>query len=152
MHSIIRDIARCGRNHGFTVLEIIAVLVVLGIMAVLTVTRIASTASYTIASEVDTIKIYLRYAQYRALSDNANWGMTFTGNSCTMQRNGMTAPFNLPNESSAIHTFASGITVSGTNVTFDEWGSPGIADTTIMLASGNETKTITISKNTGFIP
>ena len=60
------------------------------------------------------------------------------------------------------HKMNSKVTItsgSGTTVTFDKWGIPidgsGIAllaNIEIMLTQGTETNTITITKNTGFIP
>jgi prepilin-type N-terminal cleavage/methylation domain-containing protein len=135
---------------GFTTIEIIAVLIVIGILSAIAVSRIASTQSSSVAVEVDILKMQLRYAQLRALSDDKAWGMSFAGNSYTMLRDGNTAPYNLPNENSPTHTLPSGITVTGNTVTFDEWGSPGTADIPISISPGG--RTINITKNTGFIP
>jgi hypothetical protein len=60
------------------------------------------------------------------------------------------APYNLPNENSPTHTLPDGITVTGSTVTFDEWGSPGASNIDLTMSAGGGT--ITITKNTGFIP
>lgn len=141
---------RCGNNSGFTMIEIIAVLVILGIIAAVAVARIGSTLDYKVTVEKDIIKTHLRYVQLRALSDDKTWGMSFAGSAYTALRNGNVAPYNLPNESSPTHTLPDGITVTGSTVTFDEWGSPGSSNIDLTMSAGGGT--ITITKNTGFIP
>ena len=141
---------RCGNNSGFTMIEIIAVLVILGIIAAVAVTRIVSTLDYKVTVEKDILKTHLRYVQLRALSDDKPWGMSFAGSAYTALRNGNVAPYNLPNENSPTHTLPDGITVTGSTVTFDEWGSPGSSNIDLTMSAGGGT--ITITKNTGFIP
>jgi len=147
----MNNFARSGRNSlGFTMIEIIAVLIIIGILSAVAVSKIASTQSYSAATETDILKMNLRYAQLRALSDDTNWGMVFHGNTYTIQKDGSTAPYNLPNENSPTHKSESDeITFSGGPVTFDEWGSPGSADILINISPCGGT--ITINKNTGFI-
>ncbi|MDP2645546.1 MAG: type II secretion system protein [Desulfobacterales bacterium] len=142
-------------NSGFTLVEVIAVLVVIGIVAAFAVSSaLLFLSSYKLATEDAILRMHLRYVQYRALSDDLSWGMSFTGSSYTSLRNGNTSPYNLPNEAGATHTLASGVSFSPTpgNVIFDKWGSPGANNVTITLSSGGEFKTVTITRNTGFIP
>ena len=138
---------------GFTLLEVIAVMVIIGVLAAVAVSRVISTKEVSAITERDILKSHLRYAQLRALGDDKTWGISITGNSYTLLREGNPAPYNLPNENSATHTLPSGIeiTASVTPVTFDEWGSPSASnDITITVTPGGGT--ITINKNTGFIP
>ena len=141
------------RRNGFTTIEVISILVILGILSAVAISKVASTATYSLVAEADVLRMHLRYAQYRALSDDVSWGMSFTGNTYTLLR-GATATYNLPNDSSATHTLANGISFSPTpgGVSFDEWGSPGTADITITLSSSGGSQSIPITKNTGFIP
>jgi len=138
-------------NSGFTLIEMIAVLVVLGIIAAVAVAAILSQASFALYSEVDILKSHLRFVQYRALSDDVPWSVTFGGNSYTVLRDGATWPHSLPNDDSSTHQLPSGYSVSGSTVTYDEWGSPGISDVSVTLSGGGESHTIRITKNTGFI-
>lgn len=137
-------------QRAFTILEVIAVMMIIGILSAIAVTRFISAEKYSAAAEADILKTHLRYVQFRALSDNSTWGMSFNVNSYTMLRDGNTAPYNLPNEGSATHTLPSGVTVSGGTVTFDEWGSPGTSSISISISPAGGT--ITITRNTGFIP
>jgi len=132
--------------------ETIAVLLVLGIVAAVIVSRSASTSDFQRVAEENTVKMHLRYAQYRAMSDDVSWGMAFNGGSYTIRRNGAAAPYNLPNESSPTRTMPSGYSVTGTTVDFDSWGSPGTTDISVTITGAGGSRSFVIRRNTGFIP
>jgi len=155
---------------GFTAIEIIAVIFIISIVGVLAISRMTSTKTYNVAAEVEILKANLRYAQFRALSDadkrygeNATtWGIVLSANSYTLQK---TEGPNTTNpsffgESSSTHNLASGISITtGTGIiTYDGWGIPALngapiaGDLTITITDGVSPKTITVTKNTGFIP
>lgn len=149
---VTQTTGRSGKNiHGFTIIEIIASLVVIGIITAVTVSISSSMGSYRLTSEVEILKSHLRYAQSRAMSDTVSWGITFSANSYTLQKNGITATSNLPNENSATHNLQSGVTSSSANVSFDNFGNPGGVTITITLSAGSSSL-ITITGNTGFVP
>lgn len=150
---IMKD--RCRNNKGFTMIEVIAVLIILGIVAAVAMSRGTGTDEAKLQAEVNTLKGHLRYAQSLAMNDISSdatsptkWGIIINGSSYTLIKdvNGtQTSPFDLPGESSAIHT--STISGAGTGtVLFNEWGSPSV--TSVTFAG----QTITITPDTGFIP
>jgi prepilin-type N-terminal cleavage/methylation domain-containing protein len=161
-------------NKGFTLIEVIAVLIVLGILAAIAVSRVSSNQSDLIP-QTDIAKSHLRFAQLKALADDvydsgggvivaSTWGITFTsGNpaSYTLQNNGVTASINLPGEDGKIHTFPTGVSVATTTVTFDSWGRPVVSsvdltpltvNAPIVLSQGGVPSTINVTINTGYIP
>ena len=153
---------RLRNSNGFTMIEVISVLIILGIVAAMVISRGMSTNVVKLQSEVDVMKGHLRFAQYRAMNDIAanvdtKWGINVAGDTYTLVKvdtSGPTSPLNLPGESSgtpASHTFANGVTASVTGdnpILFNEWGSPGANATTVTVGG----KTINITANTGFIP
>lgn len=149
-------------DRGFTMFEVIIVVVVISIVAAFVVVRGTSKAVYDLASESEILKGHLRYAQYRAMSDTESWGLSISANGYHLLKNKVAATDFLPNESGPSHTLPSGITIttgSGTAVHFNERGSPvgdGDAlltvDTEIVLSDGSATRTISITPETGFIP
>ena len=147
------------KNHGFTMLEIIAVLLIMAIVTVVAVSKVASTSEYELKSQTAVIKGHLRYAQIRAIKSNGQWGICCDGSSYWLFRNGSTTvKVILPGENSDTVTLPSGVTVSTETVSFDDWGSPyANADTThpstdiTITVTCNGTESILITKNTGYI-
>ena len=92
-----------GNNRGFTMIEIIAVLMLIGITVTFAVVASSSMDENKLPTEVEILKSNLRYTQSRAMSHNTPWGIAFSGNSYTLQRNGIISTSNLPNDNS-FHT------------------------------------------------
>ncbi len=59
------------------------------------------------------------------MMDNVSWGIAFSENSYTLQRNGITSTSNLPNDDSSTHNLQEGVVASSSSVAFDNFGSPG---------------------------
>lgn len=157
---------RLKMNQGFTVLEIIVILIVMGIIGVIAVSRLWGTDVDLIAQN-EVIKTHLRYAQSRAMNTDVIWGINLTGSTYSLFKNGSTAnKVILPAEDSNTRSLPSGITVETAIISFDSWGIPhtdaaatdgqelaaGDPEEEITVSSGGDTKTITITPNTGFIP
>ena len=158
---MMRALKQSVGKGGFTMIEIIAVLVILGILAAVVAVKMSNTSAVDLASQVEAVKGHLRYAQTRAMNSNlVAWGINF--NSTTsyylFQGAGSTIPVQLPGEEGAIVSLTakkSGLTITPVRITFNEFGSPcndaGVPLTTnaTVTTSGG---TIIITKNTGFIP
>lgn len=147
--------SRLKNNGGFTLIEVIAVLIVLIILTAVAVTRGMSIQNDLIP-QADTVKTHLRFAQMKALNDDVNtWSMAFTANSYTLSCTGSNCPsstIQLPSESSNTHNFPSDVTVSPIiTITFDSWGSPGGNNAVVNLIQGGQTSAITVAANTGYI-
>jgi prepilin-type N-terminal cleavage/methylation domain-containing protein len=152
-------------QRGFTLIEVIAVLVIIAVLAAIAVSRVISTKEVSAITERDILKSHLRYAQMRALSDDpipeplslppkVKWGISFSNDTYTLVRDEndtKTTPHNLPGEDSPTHKVASGVAFKDvTDVFFDKWGSPDPSELQFEVTPGGGT--ITITKNTGFIP
>ena len=140
---------------GFTMIEIVAVLLILGIIAAVVVTRMADTTAYDLSSQREVVKAHLRLAQSRAVGSGSPWGINFATSTTyyLFEGNGSTTPVQLLGEDSAtvsLTTKKSGLTIGSApqRITFDAYGSPGT--TTVTVTTNGEN--ITVTKNTGFIP
>ena len=165
MRQFIRD---ADGNQGFTMIEIVVVLVVLFILSAVVIGRYTTADSNALMAETNGLKANLRYAQIRALGDtlqpNSNsprWELEITNaTSYALYRrgdDGVRVSVNLPSEVLPSHTHAlpAGVTLTsgiGLVITFDDWGSPGSSNISIALTQGTQSSTISITRNTGFIP
>ncbi len=153
-------------DRGFTVLEVVIILIVMGIIGVIVVSRLWSTDVDLIA-QTGVIKTHLRYAQSRAMNTDVIWGIDLTGSTYSLFKNGSTAnKVILPAEDSNTRSLPSGVSVETAIISFDSWGIPhtdaaatdgqelaaGDAEEEITVSSGGDTRTITVTPNTGFIP
>jgi prepilin-type N-terminal cleavage/methylation domain-containing protein len=138
-------------NHrGFTLFEMVTVLILISIFAiVVTTATVYLSINSDLPNQTEILKSSLRFAQIRALNDAGDsdkWGVHLNSTSYTYYRNGEVAYYydkngnkvidNLPGEcgsipliciKSANHTLPSGMTITtgaGTTVSFDKWGRP----------------------------
>lgn len=146
-------------ERGFTLLEIVAVLVLVGILAAMAMAS-TDTNDDTVAT-AQAIESQLRFAQLKAMSDVSKWGIQVSANSCVLLQSGATATsMFLPGENGATYTLPSAVSVTAGTATieFDYRGRPYIngtyldAGTHTITVSGNPDIDITISSVTGFIP
>jgi type II secretion system protein H len=140
---------------GFTMVEIIAVLLIMGIIAAVVASRMADTTAYDLSSQMEVVKAHLRLAQSRAMGSSSPWGINFAASTTyyLFQGDGSTTPVQLLGEDNAtvnLTTKQSGLTINSApqRITFDANGSPGTTTVTVTTNGGN----ITVTKNTGFIP
>ena len=158
-------------NRGFTLVELVMVMIIMAIFIVTVAIPYTSlnfvNTNVDLPNERDILKSSLRFAQTKALNDavdNNTWGISFTsgGSSYTLVYNGgtPTPPVNLPGEcgsnplvciSSPTHTLPSGMTITGSAVSFNKWGDPGASDISIVLTkAGSSSINVKITKSTGY--
>lgn len=153
---------KSNNSHGFTMIEIIMVLIILGIATTFILYR-PTTVSNNLITQLDIMKSHLRYAQIRAMNDTVPWGIHIPdANSYVLYKNNTQALSQLPGESAQTHTLPTVITITsgvGTTINFNDFGKPvdtGGAEITstqtLTLSQGAATSSITITRNTGYIP
>jgi type II secretory pathway pseudopilin PulG len=159
------------KERGFTIIEVIVILIILGIIIAIAVSRYITSQSYESIPETEIFKSHLRYAQQLSINgDGTNgdgsadytwtWGIQIGAGTTSytlvrLHNNVVTGNATLPGESSPTHNFISGVTLTGVAanqiINFDQWGSPGANSLTINVIEGSVTNTFIITKNTGFI-
>jgi prepilin-type N-terminal cleavage/methylation domain-containing protein len=157
MHSAIQERRRrFGGQGGFTLFEVIMVLLILGIISYFAAARLFDADAPTQSAEMELVKNHLRYAQSRTMNTEKDWGITFeTGGKSyfLFNEDNVVLPIRLPGDESSIGKMTlPTVTVTNAPITVrflsDQYGSPGIATISITTTAG----TITVTKNTGFIP
>jgi len=155
------------KNSGFTLLEVILVLIIAAIISAIVIGRVSSTNTDLI-SRTELIKSHLRYAQSRAMNTNVVWGIRSQASTYWLFRDGnVNNKVILPGEDTdTIDLSAKGISLEQFILSFDSWGIPykdasaspsnqlkaGDIEAQITVSSGGEDKFITVTPNTGFIP
>ncbi len=145
--------------NGFTLIEVIAVLLIVSIISVVIVPRFLDTGADE-AVTIDKIKSHLRYAQLRSMNSQVNWGVNFDNGSHAywlFNKNNAAVKITFPGEEADQVFFQNTMTVTPALIAFDALGRPftnaaaTTAFTTEDLTLGNG-KTIIITNNTGYIP
>jgi MSHA pilin protein MshC len=161
-------------NRGFTMMEVVAVLIVIGIITAFAVGR-GSSEGVELKVRSEVLKTHLRHAQLRALNTGDYWGIatnTSSGDNTKataywlFQYDGSTTTVvPLPGEEeNTIDLSQDGISISAGIYGFDERGAPYYAaastsppgtelagNQSITVSNGSETSTIQITQHTGFI-
>ncbi len=120
------NLERKRESAGFTLVELIAVLLVLSVLALVAIPRMVNTGE---------------------------WSVQISGQSYTLLRNGSVAPVPFPGINSAVRNLPAGVNVTGGagTLAFDDMGAPSSTHV-ITISDGDVTDTITVTGFTGFIP
>jgi len=157
-----RGAAMTGRR-GFTILEIVAVLLLLSILATVAGTRF-STSAIELQATVDRLKGHIRYAQSRAMNSETHWGINLPGDRYSLFNNDNVANIvRLPGEKEDEIALPSGYAVTAGTLVFDTWGTPftdaaaaaankqSVTRAFTVTAPSGESAQISIEPNTGFV-
>ena len=152
-------------RNGFTIIELIIVIVIIGILAIfagLTLGNIGVGA--TAISEAEALKANLRFTQSKAMSDLPGniWSLNITSSNYTIQQNGgvPNPTVNIPGskDNSGTYTLPLGVTItSGIGlIRFNFRGQPVDASgnplTTNSSITVNGAPTVNVTQETGFVP
>ena len=137
------------RNQdGFTVIEVISVILILGIVSALALIRF-SPESIDINTAAQIVRSDLRFVQRLAMGQNTTaMSITFT--------NGAAGYFTFdPAANSVRRGLPSGITISSATKTlgYNEFGEPDFAGVSdfVQVTNGTQTMTITVEQFTGLV-
>lgn len=156
-------------TSGFTVIEIITVLIVMGIITAFVIGRAGSNRTDLIV-QAEILKAHLRYAQTQAINSTLDFGIESdaTGSNYWLFRydTGEVPPVvktKLPSESAdQVNLASKGLSMTANaivcfnirGIPFTDYTASTIqaSDRTITISDGSNSINITITKNTGFIP
>jgi len=166
-------------QRGFTMIEMIVVLIVMTIFITIVVTRYTSVANELMAEE-DGLKASIRFVQNQSMYDDTEspaikWGIRFPdATTYRLYKNNADASSTMipvkglvgDEETAACpkncHKLQGNVQISsgiGTTINFDRWGRPldesgniRTGSLSLGLTKSTETRTITVTKYTGYIP
>ena len=152
--------------HGFTIIEIVVVLVLISIIAAAVFQRSITTDQMNFMSQYDKIRNQVGYPQSMAMKRGEWWGFSsdtndywiFTGTDKTNVSNDVRLP---GHEQALISLSDLGVNMDGFTVIFDEYGRPHSPDANTLLPApgltvnlddgGAQSRSFTILPETGLI-
>ena len=166
-HLFIEDAAASdlpGPRRGFTVVEILIVLVIITIAALTAVPMMSSASSVQIRSAASMIAADLEYAKSMAISRGQNYSVRFDQNAESYQvedqgnnviphpvKKGFDYVVDFGNDTRLNRVDITGANFSGNpDVEFDSMGSPDNGGT-VSLQAGTTTLTISVEPITGYV-
>jgi prepilin-type N-terminal cleavage/methylation domain-containing protein len=153
------------RQNGFSLIELVMVMVVIGILAVMATPRLGNLSTYSLTSATADLLEAIRYAQQQSMSHSgaANFEVMVTGTGFTVTQNGasITNPITGASGYSQESAVWDGISITSATgtITFDSRGRPtcggglppcALANVTLTLELNGESKTVTIERYTGY--
>jgi prepilin-type N-terminal cleavage/methylation domain-containing protein len=140
MRVLVKDNYQVVANsQGFTLIELIMVVVLISILAVSFVPKFFDTSAISLAGGAAMAAADIRYTQELAMGTHSSKTITFTSNDTYYTVNSQTV--NLPSKVSIS---------SGATFTFNSLGEPTTGGgSSVILSAGTETKTITVDSYTG---
>jgi prepilin-type N-terminal cleavage/methylation domain-containing protein len=145
------------RNRGFTLTELVAVLVIVAVLAV-SVTSLFSRRDFDTASFADQARIQLAYAQKVAVAARRTVTVTVLANTisldmCPDAACGTPVPVPSPQgEASFVRTAPAGVTIGpDATFTFRPLGDTDLPGNLTLIVTGDGTRTITVEATTGYV-
>ena len=148
-------------GQGFTLIELVMVIVIIGIFAIITTPKLLSISDTRVQKDSKMLLNYLTMAQELAMSrsesyglclDTANSRFTVNKTDCTNTANIITSPEDRVSPLSV--SYDSTLTVvpaATTSIFFDYLGRPTPNGATLTFSSGSFSITIKVEPNTGYV-
>jgi MSHA pilin protein MshC len=153
---------QCAAQRGFTLIELIVVLLVISVMAVVAIPRFSSMMGFADVGYRDQVVAAIDYARKIAVAQRRHTCVVIGASSVTVKidrglpqshaTNNCLDDLILPSGSNVINA-PSGMTQTTKNIDFNAQGQPvsGAPATITFTSAGGETSTITMEADSGYV-
>jgi prepilin-type N-terminal cleavage/methylation domain-containing protein len=153
------------KEHGVTLVEMMAVLIILGIVSVVVLSRVAGIDDMELATKVNTVRNHIRYTQIMAMKRNdMTWGIKCDGTDYWVFRTATPTVVTEPDDTNNMVYLPGNDNkkiplpeMSAFTFYFDKFGIPytyqatDIVPITASQSIQIGSKTLTLTKETGFV-
>lgn len=154
----------CSLPEGFTLVELVGVLVVTAVLAIVALPRLYNLSAFDARAFRDEVASSLRYAQKTAIAHRRCVYVVISGNSlslffdhdvnrCAAQGSPVSDPAGTGAGAPYVRSPRGGVglTASIASFRFDPLGSPQPDQSITLTVSGDVVQTITVERNTGYV-
>ena len=150
------------RAQGFTLVELVSVLLLTAILAAVAMNQWPG-AGINLAAQADRLQSDIRYAQSLAMNRGQRYRLNLAADHYWISDAGGSVTVALPGSGAAVVTLSNGITLSSAYgflvfdgkgapyTTADTPGTPLAADAVITLSADGDSRTLSISPETGHV-
>jgi MSHA pilin protein MshC len=150
-----------GRVRGFTLTELVVVIVIIGVLAVVALPRMFSRRTYDALRFYDEVQSAVRYAQKVAIAQRCSpVRVQTTASSIQLSIIGTAGcpvttdtPIAIPGTSGGALPAPTGVTLTAATFSFDGTGRPSFASplTVAVTATGEPTRSFVVEQETGYV-
>ncbi len=127
------------QQRGFTLLELIAVMILIGILSVALISRVGGVSSASVQAGRDSLVAALFFAQQLAMARNTEIRLTTSGNQVNVTDAGVSQP--------GYPLILNGITLTPHSFSYDRLGRTDQDPVSIQLSGAGASATVTVERS-----
>jgi type IV pilus assembly protein PilE len=141
-------------EHGFTLVEVVMVIVIMGVLAAVAFSKFSRDAFDVAAASGELVQA-IRYAQDKSMNHSGanNYRIDINTSGYAVTQSGVAIPHPVTGAASYTRTWSDISLAPAATITFDSYGNPIAlaAPLTITVSKGADSDSVTVENITGFV-